>query len=198
MPSSSAMWAIGRPLDKTSSTARSRSSGGYWRGAGMVLLPSAGSIEPGFRTSGKAGEPHGHRLVLAVGLPGLIGSGREPGKGLERGCVGEPSGPAHRGDQLGGADRAQSGQAGGQTGRVDAGEGGVAGVLVAGPFGLGGPDQAHLAGDLGGQVVQGGGAVTVPQRNRLGRGGAQRLGLGGAELAAAGGGDQPPQPRSEE
>src|SRR6266704_6992128 len=57
MPSSSAMWAIGRPLDKTSSTARSRSSGGYWRGAGMVLLPSAGSIEPGFRASGKAGEP---------------------------------------------------------------------------------------------------------------------------------------------
>jgi hypothetical protein len=57
------------------------------------------------------------------------------------------------------------------------GEGGIAGVLVPGPLGLGGADQADLAGDLGGQVVQGGGAVTVPQGDRLSRGGAERLGL---------------------
>src|SRR4029453_15083934 len=75
--------------------------------------------------------------------------------------------------------------------RVDLDHGGVPGVLVAGSLDLGGPDQADLAGDLGGQVLDRDGAVTLPQRNRLGRGGAQRLGLGLTELAAAGGGDQP-------
>jgi hypothetical protein len=50
--------------------------------------------------------------------------------------------------------------------------GGVPSVLVAGSLVLGGPDQADLAGDLGGQVLDGDGAVAVPQSDRLGRGGA--------------------------
>jgi hypothetical protein len=61
-------------------------------------------------------------------------------------------------------------------------------------LGLGGPDQADLAGDLGGQVRDRDGAVTLPQGDRLGGGGAERLGLGLAELAPAGGDDQPGQP----
>jgi hypothetical protein len=56
-------------------------------------------------------------------------------------------------------------------------------VLVAGSLGLSGADQAGLAGDLGGQVPDRDGAVTLPQRNRLGGRGAQRLGLGLTELA---------------
>jgi hypothetical protein len=136
----------------------------------------------------------GHGLVLAVGLAGLVGSGRQPGEGLEGAAVGEPPWAAHRGDELGGADWAQSGQAGGQPGRVEMDHGGVPGVLVPGSLGLGGPDQADLAGDLGGQVLDRDGAVTLPQRNRLGGRGAQRLGLGLTELAPAGGDDQPGQP----
>jgi hypothetical protein len=132
--------------------------------------------------------------VLAVGLAGLTGPRGEASEGLERAAVGEPSWAAHRGDQLGGADQAQPGQAGGQPGRVDAGQGGITGVLVAGPLGLGGADQADLAGDLGGQVPDRDGAVTLPQVDRLGGRGAQRLRLGLTELAAAGGSDQPGQP----
>jgi len=59
-------------------------------------------------------------------------------------------------------------------------------VLVATALGLGGPDQADLAGDLGGQVPDRDGAVTLPQVDRLGGRGAQRLRLGLTELAAAG------------
>jgi hypothetical protein len=87
---------------------------------------------------------------------------------------------------LGGADRAQSGQAGSQPGRVDPDQGSIAGVLVTAALGLGGPDQADLAGDLGGQVPDRDGAVTLPQVDRLGGRGAQCLGLGLTELAAAG------------
>jgi hypothetical protein len=65
---------------------------------------------------------------------------------------------------------------------------------VAAALGLGGADQADLAGDLGGQVLDRDGAVTLPQGDRFGGRGAQRLGLGLTELAAAGGGDQPGQP----
>jgi hypothetical protein len=64
---------------------------------------------------------------------------------------------------------------------------------VAGSLGLG-ADQSDFAGDLGGQVVKGGGAVALPQGDRFSGRGAERLGLGLAELAAAGGGDQPGQP----
>src|SRR6266545_389039 len=70
MPSSSAIRAIGRPLDSTSPTARSRNSGGYLLGVGTVrisLLPAP--IEPGIRASEKAGEPH--IAVPGIGLPGL-------------------------------------------------------------------------------------------------------------------------------
>jgi len=73
---------------------------------------------------------------------------------------------------LGGGDRAQSGQAGLQTGRVDPGQGGIAGVLVAAALELGGADQPDLAGDLGGQVLDRDGAVAVPQGDRFGGGGA--------------------------
>jgi hypothetical protein len=159
---------------------------------GVELAGGVGGLDQLAAQRPRAGLGHG--LVLAVGLAGLAGSGCQPGEGLERARVGEPSRPAHRGDQLRGADRAQPGQAGGQPGRVDMGEGGITGVLMPGPLGLGGLHQAHLAGDLGPQVVQGGGAVTVPQGDRLGRSGAERLGLGLTELAAAGGGDQPGQP----
>jgi hypothetical protein len=124
--------------------------------------------------------------MLAVGLAGLVGPGRESGEGLQRAAVGEPPGPAHCGHQLRGPDRAQAGQAGRQPGGVDTGQGGVPGLLVAGPLNLSRADQAHLGGDLGGQVVDRDGAIAVPQRDRLGGGHPQRLGLGGAQLPAAG------------
>ena len=102
--------------------------------------------------------------MLAVGLAGLARSGDESGEGLERGRVGKASGSAHGGDQLRAADRAQAGQAGGQPGRIHTAQGDVPGVLVPGPFGLGGSDQAYLAGDLGGQVVQGAAALSPSHR----------------------------------
>src|SRR6266699_3119742 len=68
MPSSSAMWAIGRPLEATSSTARSRSSRGYLRGVSTIRLPSAGSIVTGFGASEKPGEAQGGVAVQVGGL----------------------------------------------------------------------------------------------------------------------------------
>jgi hypothetical protein len=100
--------------------------------------------------------------VLAVGLAGLIRCGRKPGEGLERAAVGEPPRPAHRGHQLRRTDRAQAGQAGRQPGGVDPDQGGVPGVLVPGPLGFGGAQQADLGGDLGRQVPDRDGAVAVP------------------------------------
>src|SRR5690606_31208875 len=65
MPRSFATCAIGRPVVRTSRTARSRSSSGYLRGAGTARgSPSGQDHKPGFRDSTKPGAAqmsHGHR-----------------------------------------------------------------------------------------------------------------------------------------
>src|SRR5690606_11676272 len=56
MPRSFATCAIGRPVVRTSRTARSRSSSGYLRGAGTARgSPSGQDHKPGFRDSTKPG-----------------------------------------------------------------------------------------------------------------------------------------------
>src|SRR5690606_29121176 len=59
MPRSFATCAIGRPVVRTSRTARSRSSSGYLRGAGTARgSPSGQDHKPGFRDSTKPGAAH--------------------------------------------------------------------------------------------------------------------------------------------
>ncbi|MGV9816844.1 DJ-1/PfpI family protein [Streptomyces cellulosae] len=59
MPRSFATCAIGRPVVRTSRTARSRSSSGYLRGAGTARgSPSGQDHKPGFRDSTKPGSAH--------------------------------------------------------------------------------------------------------------------------------------------
>src|SRR5690606_28961458 len=59
MPRSFATCAIGRPVVRTSRTARSRSSSGYLRGAGPARgSPSGQDHKPGFRDSTKPGAAH--------------------------------------------------------------------------------------------------------------------------------------------
>src|SRR5690606_31471521 len=66
MPRSFATCAIGRPVVRTSRTARSRSSSGYLRGAGTARgSPSGQDHKPGFRDSTKPGAAHvDGRLLL--------------------------------------------------------------------------------------------------------------------------------------
>ena len=90
--------------------------------------------------------------MLAVGLTGLVGLGVSPVKAVNAPPLGNRPGRPIVATSWVVPTRAESGQAGGQPGRIDAGQGGVPGVLVAGSLGLGGADQTHLAGDLGGQV----------------------------------------------
>ncbi|HEY4913126.1 MAG TPA: hypothetical protein VIJ91_04330, partial [Candidatus Dormibacteraeota bacterium] len=59
-----------------------------------------------------------HWLALAVGLAGLAGPGRQPGKGAELLAGAEPSGPTDDRGHRRGADLGQAGQAGRQAGRI--------------------------------------------------------------------------------
>src|SRR5690606_7594167 len=76
MPRSFATCAIGRPVVRTSRTARSRSSSGYLRGAGTARgSPSGQDHKPGFRDSTNPGSAH--VLVRPEGCG--RGQGQRPG-----------------------------------------------------------------------------------------------------------------------
>src|SRR3954453_1214012 len=88
MPRSLAMCAIGRPLSNTSRTARSRSSSGYFLGAGIaevLPLPRTKSwlrglreTRPGSRTPGQR-DPFRRFRYLPTALPGLAWALRRAG-----------------------------------------------------------------------------------------------------------------------
>jgi hypothetical protein len=121
-----------------------------------------------------------HWLAFAVGVAGFAGLGARPVKDLWAAAAlrNRPGLPK----QLGGSYRAEAGQAGGQSGRIDAGERGVADGFMVGALGFGPPQEPDFGGDFLDQVRQRDGGVLAQELECLLCGGAQRLFLSSPSL----------------
>src|SRR6266568_4203379 len=144
-----------------------------WGERGVEVAGGVGGTVKGGAQQPVAGLGDG--LALAVAVASLGRAWGKPGEGSKPAGGREPVGGAHGGGQGGPTDLGQAGQGAGQLERARPGGSSTPAGRHGARAQLGGPEQADLGLDLGGQVGEGHRGVVVVQLQR-GVGGVEPLG----------------------